>query len=97
MNENTFNKYYGERKYKERAQTLIKKDFSDREKAEMLKDCQRIIIENNFKLFHDFMDYICDNNDDYFNMLVFDKKRGQFIITYIKSRVRANLNKKVIR
>lgn len=85
-----FNKYFGEKKYKIRQMELKKKYFTDSQKTEMLLKMSLLIKEKDFKLYHNFMDYISENNEDWFNLLTFDRKSNKFILTYIKSRVQAS-------
>ncbi len=37
-------------------------------------------------LYHDLMDNICESNEDWFNLLTFDKQSRQFVLTYLKSK-----------
>ncbi|MCI6847231.1 MAG: hypothetical protein MR835_00015 [Erysipelotrichaceae bacterium] len=81
-----FEKYYGARKYKEIQTQLAKKDYSKKEKLQMSMDMIKLIQEKDFNLYHDFMDYISENEPDWFNMLTFDRKENKFILEYIKSK-----------
>lgn len=81
-----FEKYYGERKYKEIQTQLAKKDYSKKEKLQMSMDMIKLIQEKDFNLYHDFMGYISENEPDWFNMLTFDRKENKFILEYIKSK-----------
>ncbi|MGN1379241.1 MAG: hypothetical protein ACI4XR_02460 [Bacilli bacterium] len=81
-----FEKYYGDRKYKEIQTQLEKKYYSKKEKLQMSMDMIKLIQEKDFNLYHDFMDYISENEPDWFNMLTFDRKKNKFILEYIKSK-----------
>lgn len=81
-----FEKYYGERKYKEKQLTIEKKYFSSEEKNRVLRDITSYIIEKEISLYHDLMDDICESNEEWFNLLTFDKQSRQFILTYLKSK-----------
>ena len=81
-----FEKYYGDRKYKEKQIQLEKMDYSKKEKLQMSMDMITLIQEKHFNLYHDFMDYISENEPDWFNMLTFDRKENKFILEYIKSK-----------
>ena len=81
-----FEKYYGERKYKEKQLTIEKKYFSPEEKSGVLRAITSYVIEKEISLYHDLMDDICESNEDWFNLLTFDKQSRQFILTYLKSK-----------
>lgn len=81
-----FEKYYGEKKYKKMQEKLEKKDYSNFEKNQLTMKMVSIIKEKNFNLYHDFMDYISENELDCFNMITFNKKERQVILEYIKSK-----------
>lgn len=82
-----FERYYGERKYKKLQEQLEKKNITKEQKLQMSMDMIKLIREKNFNLYHDFMDYISENEPDWFNMLIFDKKENKFILEYIKGNV----------
>lgn len=84
-----FEKYYGDRKYKELQEQLEKINYTKKEKLQMSMDMIKLIRDKDFKLYHDFMDYISENNPDWFNMLTFDRKENEFILEYIKLKVMA--------
>lgn len=81
-----FEKYYGERKYKEKQLTIEKKYFSSEDKNKILRDITDYIREKEIRLYHDLMDDICECNEDWFNLLTFDKQSRQFVLTYLKSK-----------
>lgn len=85
--EKTFEKYYGERMYKERQLTIDKKYFSSEDKSKMLRNITDYI-RKKISLYHDLMDNICESNEDWFNLLTFDKQSRQFVLTYLKSKNR---------
>lgn len=79
-------KYYGERKYKEKRIELPKKEFKKEEIDQMTIDIFKYIKEKNYSLFHDLMDDICEANLDWFNLLASNKSFRQSVITYLKSK-----------
>ena len=81
-----FEKYYGERKYKEKQLTIEKKYFSSEDKNKILRDITDYIREKENRLYHDLMDDICECDEDWFNLLTFDKQSRQFVLTYLKSK-----------
>ena len=88
MNATDFEKYYGDRKYKEKQFELEKIDFTNFEKKRMLREINKYAMEKEFDLYHDLMDDIMDSHPDWFNMLTFNKKENKFILDYIKSKNR---------
>ena len=84
MNTTDFEKYYGDRKYKEKQIKLEKIDFANFEKKRMLREINKYAMEKEFDLYHDLM----DSHPDWFNMLTFNKKENKFILDYIKSKNR---------
>lgn len=80
-----FEKYYGERKYKEIQSGIKKIEYSKNEKQKMLKAIISYIQEKDFKLYHDFMDDICESHQDWFNMITFNRNEKKCILEYIKS------------
>lgn len=88
MNTTDFEKYYGDRKYKEKQIKLEKIDFANFEKKRMLREINKYAMEKEFDLYHDLMDDIMDSHPDWFNMLTFNKKENKFILDYIKSKNR---------
>jgi len=88
MNVTDFEKYYGDRKYKEKQIELEKIDFTNFEKKRMLREINKYAMEKEFDLYHDLMDDIMDSHPDWFNMLTFNKKENKFILDYIKSKNR---------
>lgn len=80
-----FEKYYGKRKYKDLQINLKKIEYNKEEKQKMLKEILLYIQENDFKLYHDFMDDICEKYPDWFNMITFNKNEKKCILEYIKS------------
>lgn len=74
--------------YKDMQSSLIKKDFSDKERTEMLKDIIRYIKEKKYRTYYDLMEDICINRSDWFNLLSFDSKGKYAIREYIKSNSR---------
>ena len=91
-----FNKYYGEKDYKKKQQSLEKIEFTSKEKDKILYDIFEYIKEKDFVTYHDFMDDISINKPDWFNYVTFDRKIKKFILEYIKSKVRSNYNHKNI-
>lgn len=89
-----FEKYYGERKYKEKQLNIKKNYFTPEEKNKILREIMSYIKEKDFALYRDLMDDICENNEEWFNLLTYDKKSRQFILTYIKSKKYLNIDKK---
>lgn len=80
-----FEKYYGERKYKEIQSQIKKIEYSKNGKQKMLKEIISYIQEKDFKLYHDFMDDICESHQDWFNMITFSRNEKRCILEYIKS------------
>ena len=80
-----FEKYYGFRKYKDLQSNLEKIEFTKEEKQKMLKDIILYIKKMDFKVYHDFMDDICESHKDWFNMITFYKNERKCILEYIKS------------
>lgn len=64
-------KYYGERKYKTIISQSQKKDYTKEQKLDMLRDIQKYININNYNMYHDLMDDICESNPDWFNLIAF--------------------------
>lgn len=90
-----FEKYYGEKKYKKAQEKLEKKDYSNFEKNQMTMKMVSIIKEKDFNLYHDFMDYISENELNCFNMITFNKKERQVILEYIKSKTISKYRKRI--
>ena len=80
-----FEKYYGKRKYKDLQINLKKIEYNKEERQKMLKEILLYIQEKDFKLYHDFMDDICEKYPDWFNMITFNKNEKKCILEYIKS------------
>lgn len=89
-----FEKYYGEKKYKKLQENLEKKEYTELEKKQLIKKIMGIIIEKEFNLYHDFMDYISENELDCFNMITFNPKERNFVLEYIKSKSISKYRKK---
>lgn len=87
--ERIFSKYYGERIYKEKQLTIKKQYFSSEDKNKILRSITDYIREKGISLYHDLMDDICESNEAWFNLLTFDKKSRQFVLTYLKLKNRA--------
>lgn len=88
-----FEKYYGHKKYMDIQEHLEKIDYTKKEKDKMSYDIVKYIIDNNYTLYHDLMNDICDSHPDWFNMLTFDRKNRQFILIYMKSKARSKHTK----
>lgn len=86
-----FQKYHGKKEYKELERKLRQSNrqmaFTGEEKKEMLSDMIHYIHENDYVLYHDFMDDIAVNNVTWFNMLAFDGKAKRFLLEFVKARV----------
>lgn len=86
-----FEKYYGKKKYKDAERELrynnMQKEFSENEKIQILRDILEYIDAGDYDLYHDLMDNLLVEKNDWFNMLCFDGKAKKFVLTYIKSRV----------
>lgn len=81
-----FEKYYGDREYKDKQLTIEKIEFSSKQKQKMLREITKYIIDKKFTLYHDLMDDISKSHIDWFNMLTFNRKENNFIVQYIKSK-----------
>ena len=88
---NVLDKYWGKKAYMDAENDLryhnMQKKFSANEKLFMLSEMIRYIEDNDIDLFHDFMDIICKQKADWFNMLAFDKQARDTVLTYIQFRV----------
>lgn len=93
-NEEQFEKYFGDRKYKSMMEKIQKKEYSKEQKQEMLKDILNFIKENDYSLYHDFMDDICEKYPDWFNFIIFDGSSKKCLLEYMKSRNRSRINGK---
>jgi len=91
-----FKKYYGKRKYKEIEKELRLSNnqiaFTEDQKIEMLGQMIDYIEKEDFALYHDFMDNISVEREDWFNLMCFDGKAKRFLLEYIKSRVQDKLH-----
>lgn len=52
----------------------------------MLTNIISYIIEKEISLYHNLMDDICESNENWFNLLTFDKQSRQFVLTYLKAK-----------
>lgn len=86
MTEADFERYYGDREYKEKQIELEKIDFTSFEKKKMLRELIKYISNNNFDLYHDMMDDIMYSHPDWFNMLTFSRKENSIVFQYMKSK-----------
>ena len=86
MTEADFERYYGDREYKEKQIELEKIDFTSFEKKKMLRELIKYIRNNNFDLYHDMMDDIMYSHPDWFNMLTFNRKENSIVFQYMKSK-----------
>lgn len=91
--EEEFKRYYGDRKYKNMINQIQRKDYTKEEKINMLRIIQEYININNYVMYHDLMDDICESNPDWFNLIVFNKNERGCILEYIRSKVRSKSNK----
>lgn len=84
-----YEKYCGKRAYMDIASNLrnknMQKAFSVDEKLLMLSDMVDYINENDIDFYRDFMDIICKEKEDWFNLLIFDRKARMVILEYTKS------------
>ncbi len=86
MTEADFERYYGDREYKEKQIELEKIDFTSFEKKKMLRELIKYISNDNFDLYHDMMDDIMYSHPDWFNMLTFSRKENSIVFQYMKSK-----------
>ena len=86
-----YQKYYGKRAYMDKENELrldnAQKKFSIKEKLRLLSEMIDYINKKDLDLYHDFMDIICVEKEDWFNLLIFDGKAKTTILEYIKSKV----------
>ncbi len=52
----------------------------------MLRNITEYIRKKEIYLYHDLMDNICESNEDWFNLLTYDKQSKQLVLTYLKSK-----------
>ena len=86
MTDADFERYYGDREYKEKQIELEKIDFTNFEKKKMLRELIKYISNNNFELYHDMMDDIMYSHPNWFNMLTFSRKENSIVFQYMKSK-----------
>lgn len=80
-------KYYGRRQYQLLKGSMIKEMYTENEKLNMMKEIVAYIGESDYRLYHDFMDDIAVSHQEWFNMLVFDKRKNKVVLELIKSNV----------
>ena len=86
MTEESIEKYFGERKYREKQKQLTRIEFSKEEELQMLKEIIKYYNDNKIDLYHDLMDEICETQENWFNYLTFSHKGKGLVLDYIKTK-----------
>ena len=85
-----YEKYWGHKAYMDVEKKLysrnMQKAFSKEEKLQVLSNIVEYIEANDIDHYHGFMDTICVEETDWFNLLIFDRKAKETIKDYIKYR-----------
>ena len=88
MTIDSIERYFGDRKYREKQKQLTRIYFDKEEELDMLKEIIEYINDNKIVLYHDLMDEICETQEEWFNFLTFSRKGKGLLLDYLKSKNR---------